>query len=100
MVVKKIATLRASDTLKHGAKTPRFPNHPFSPPLVSALVLWFICPMDGATLYMIVTLADGSMQVAQEPFETSEICYDHLSRTRERVAWCIPDRARWLVIAH
>ena len=51
--------------------------------------------MDAATLYMIITLADGAVRTEQEAYVTVEDCQDRAKREwtfRENFAWCRRDK--------
>jgi hypothetical protein len=58
--------------------------------------------MDAATLYMIVTLKDGTMRTAHIRHDAIELCERSLAaiKTPRTLAWCTPDRKHWTVVVH
>ncbi len=49
--------------------------------------------MDAATLYMVVTLKNGSMRTTAIPFEALELCQQQLHPGDKSLKWCTPNRA-------
>ena len=54
--------------------------------------------MDPTTLYMIVTLASGTMRTDSIVFPTPEACQEYLASRPigYGLLWCTPDRAHWV----
>ena len=51
--------------------------------------------MDAATLYMIVTLAEGTMRTEAFPQESVDYCLQAQENTPQVLAWCVPDSWNW-----
>ena len=61
--------------------------------------------MDAATLYMIITLHDGSYRTGHIEVESMRECRAHVERlgardVGKRLAWCRLSQNRRIVIAH
>jgi hypothetical protein len=55
--------------------------------------------MDAATLFMIITLKDGTVHMRAFRQENVEYCMRAQKNLPQALAWCILDSRRWISIA-